>query len=191
MSEGFDFVRLKIPDVILIKPKKNFPDERGFFLESFKSKEFEAEGIPEFVQDNHSRSRKGVIRGLHYQKNPVAIGKLVRVTKGRIFDVAVDMRKGSPYYGKYIGAELSDKNMHMLYVPPGFSHGFLSLEEDTDVIYKMTGLYNPENDRGMLWNDSQVNIRWPLDGIDSPMISKKDSMQPTLAQADNNFVYEK
>ena len=189
MSESFEFARLSIPDVILIKPKRYFPDNRGFFVESFRANEFQEEGIPAFVQDNHSRSRKGVIRGMHYQKNPAAIGKLVRVTRGKIFDVAVDMRKGSPHYGKWAGAELSDENWNMIYIPAGFAHGFLCLEDDTDVIYKMTGIFNAECDRGILWNDSALGIAWPLEGI-TPIVSAKDSAQPTLDKADNNFVYK-
>ena len=154
----FNFTRLAIPDVILIEPR-TFPDERGFFMESYKYSEFSAFGIKErFVQDNHSRSVKGVLRGLHYQKHPKAQGKLVRVVVGEIFDVAVDIRHGSPTYGQWVGEKLSAENKRMLYIPPGFAHGFCVLSEGAEVLYKTTEEYSPEHDAGIIWNDPKLSI---------------------------------
>jgi len=182
----FSFKRLDIPDVILIDAK-SFPDERGFFMETFKESSFSENGINTiFVQDNHSHSIKGVLRGLHYQKHPKAQAKLVTTIKGEIFDVAVDIRKNSPTYGKWVSAILSDENHKLLYVPEGFAHGFCVLSDKADVIYKVNKEYSPENDRGILWNDPEVNVNWP---INNPIISKKDLEQPLLKNADNNFVY--
>jgi len=190
----FNFKRLAIPDVILIEPKA-FPDERGFFMETYKYSEFATFGIKErFVQDNHSRSVKGVLRGLHYQKPPRAQGKLVRVVVGEVFDVAVDIRsahgiaregnipraKGSPWYGKWVGEKLSAENKRMLYVPPGFAHGFCVLSEVADVLYKTTEEYAPEYDAGIIWNDPEIGIDWP---IEHPIVSAKDAALPTLREA--------
>ena len=183
----FEFKRLEIPDVILIKPKV-FEDERGFFMEVYKRSEFEAFGILEsFVQDNHSRSVKGVLRGLHYQNPPKAQGKLVRVVVGEIFDVAVDIRKGSPYYGKWVGLILSSQNKKMLYIPPGFAHGFCVLSEVAEVIYKTTEEYSPDHEAGIIWNDPEINIDWP---IKNPFLSEKDKKWPFLREAWNEFLYE-
>jgi dTDP-4-dehydrorhamnose 3,5-epimerase len=182
----FEFKQLAVPGVILVVPKV-FGDARGFFLEFYKHSEFAQAGIPEhFVQDNHSKSVKGVLRGLHYQKAPHAQGKLVRCLHGKIFDVAVDIRKGSPNYGKWAGAELSGENNHMLYVPPGFAHGFLVLSEQAEVLYKCTEEYAPAGDRGVVWNDPDIGIVWPLTDI---ILSEKDKLLPQLKKADNNFTF--
>jgi len=181
----FKFTPLAIPDVILVEPRA-FEDERGLFMETYKLSEFRAGGIRElFIQDNHSVSKEGVLRGLHYQLNPRAQGKLVRAARGRVWDVAVDMRKGSPYYGKWTAAELSEDNKVMLWIPAGFAHGFLALA-DAHLIYKTTEEYSPELDRGIKWDDPEIGIDWP---IKDPNLSKKDSLLPELARADNNFTY--
>lgn len=181
----FEFNRLVVSDVILVIPKV-FGDDRGFFLEFYKQSEFAAGGIPEhFVQDNHSRSVKGVLRGLHYQKDPTSQGKLVHCLGGRIFDVAVDIRKGSHTYGKWVSAELTGENHHILYVPPGFAHGFQVLSDSAEVLYKCTREYSPAEDRGIIWNDPSIAVRWP---IDAPILSGKDSLLPLLKDADNNFI---
>lgn len=180
----FTFKRLEIPDVILVEAKA-FSDERGFFMESFKESIFNTNGIDtRFVQDNYSHSTKGVLRGLHYQKNPKAQAKLVMVIRGEIFDVAVDVRKGSPTYGKWVGEVLSEQNHRLLYVPEGFAHGFLVLSSEADVVYKVNSEYSPEHERGVLWNDSYLNIKWPTN---KPIMIKKDLELPTLQNADNNF----
>jgi len=182
----FEFKKLDIPDVVLVIPKV-FGDERGFFMETFKKSDFEKFGIKgDWVQDNHSRSKKGVLRGLHYQLEPKAQGKLVRVVRGMVFDVAVDIRKGSPWYGKWVGVILSEENKYMLWIPPGFAHGFLALEE-SEVVYKCTAEYAPELDRGIIWNDPEIGIVWP---IENPILSPKDSKHPFLKDAENNFVYK-
>jgi len=181
----FKFKKLEIPDVILIEPVV-FTDERGFFIETFKASDFKANNISyEFVQDNHSKSRKGVLRGLHYQLKPMEQGKLVRCIKGKIWDVAVDIRKGSPWYRKWVGVELSEKNKLMLWIPPGFAHGFIALE-DAEVIYKCTKEYAPQYDRGIIWNDPELAIHWP---IKNPILSLKDANLPNLKDAENNFEY--
>jgi dTDP-4-dehydrorhamnose 3,5-epimerase len=183
---NFDFHRLSIPEVVLVKPRV-FRDDRGYFFETYKKSVFLAGGIAEdFVQDNHSYSTRGVIRGLHYQKGPHAQGKLVRCDTGRILDVAVDIRRGSPTYGKWVGAKLSDRNQCMLYLPPGFAHGFLVLSESAEVSYKCTCEYSPEHDRGIIWNDPDIGIDWP---VSSPVLSPKDAAHPELRDADNNFIY--
>ncbi len=175
----FKFTRLAIPEVVLIEPRV-FPDERGFFMETYKYSEFAAFGIrEEFVQDNHSRSVKGVLRGLHYQRAPKAQGKLVRVVVGEIFDVGVDIRKGSPTYGKWVGERLSAENKRMLYIPPGFAHGFCVLSEVAEVLYKTTEEYAPEYDAGIRWNDPEIGIRWP---IEHPILSQKDAALPRLRE---------
>lgn len=181
----FEFIRLEIPDVILIKPKV-FEDERGFFLEFFKYSDFKQAGINcNFVQDNHSKSKKGVLRGLHYQLEPKAQGKLVRCIKGKIWDVAVDIRKGSPTFGKWVAVELTEENKWMLWIPPGFAHGFVALE-DCEIIYKCTEEYAPELDRGIIWNDPDIAISWP---VENPILSQKDSKLPRLKDAEINFEY--
>jgi dTDP-4-dehydrorhamnose 3,5-epimerase len=184
----FEFKRLEIPDVVLVIPKV-FGDERGFFMETFKKSDFEKFGIKgDWVQDNHSRSKKGVLRGLHYQLNPKAQGKLVRVVRGAVFDVAVDIRKGSPWYGKWVGVILSEENKYMLWVPPGFAHGVAVLEDDTELLYKVSGAeYSPEHDRAIRWDDPEIGIIWP---IREPILSEKDKNAPFLKDAENNFIYE-
>ena len=160
-------------------------DGRGFFLESFRQDLFNvATGTCyEFIQDNHSRSSKGVLRGLHYQLPPRAQGKLVRVTSGAVFDVAVDIRRSSPTFGQWVGAELTAENHHQLWIPPGFAHGFLVLSDTADFVYKTTAYYAPESDRGLLWNDADIGIAWPqLDVAFS--LSEKDQKQPTLKLAE-------
>jgi dTDP-4-dehydrorhamnose 3,5-epimerase len=167
-----------LPGVLLIEPKV-FGDDRGFFMETYRADTFRDIGIGEFVQDNHSRSARGVLRGLHYQE-PNAQGKLVRCTRGAIFDVAVDIRRGSPSFGRWFGIELSDANKLMLWIPPGFAHGFCALEEDSDLVYKCTKLYDKASDRSILWNDPAIGIKWP---IAEPVLSAKDAAAPRLAEA--------
>lgn len=182
----FHFQRLQIPEVILIQPRNN-RDERGFFRETFKASEFAGSGVPSvFVQDNHSHSMRGVLRGLHYQKEPHAQGKLVMAACGEIFDVAVDIRKGSPTFGKWVGEILSAENGRMLYCPPGFAHGFCVLSDMADVLYKVTSEYAPESERGVRWNDPAIGIDWHYA---SPILNPRDSQAPLLRDADNNFVY--
>jgi len=163
----------KIPDVILFEPKV-FGDERGFFFESFNVRTFrELTGLEiEFVQDNHSKSAKNVLRGLHYQVEPVPQGKLVRVVSGAVFDVAVDIRKSSPTFGQWVSAELSAENKYQFWIPPGFAHGFLALTDDTEILYKTSDYYAPDCDRGIAWNDPEIGIDWPLNG--APTLSDKD-----------------
>ncbi len=182
----FEFKTLGIPELIVVRPKA-FQDGRGFFMETYKHSDFAAAGIKEyFVQDNHSESDRGVLRGLHYQKGPYAQGKLVRCIRGRIFDVAVDIRKGSPTYAQWSGIELSAENRSMLYVPPVFAHGFLVLSESAEIIYKCTGEYSPQHDRGIIWNDPAIGINWP---VEAPVLSAKDRLLPCLRDADNDFEY--
>ena len=175
--------RLAIPDVVLIEPKV-FGDARGFFFESFNQKAFnEATGTNHaFVQDNHSRSSQGVLRGLHYQIQQPQ-GKLVRVARGRVWDVAVDIRKSSPTFGQWVGAELSEDNQYQLWVPPGFAHGFVVLSETADFLYKTTDYYAPEHERCIAWNDPDLAIDWRLDGM-TPLLSAKDAVGLSLAQAE-------
>ncbi len=176
----FEFEKQKIEDVILIKPKV-FGDNRGFFMESYKKSDFYANDIDvEFNQDNHSKSTKGVLRGLHYQAAPYEQAKIVRCTKGRIYDVAVDIRPNSKTFGQYVKVELSEDNKHMLYIPAGFAHGFVALSDEVELLYKASGEYNPQADRGILWNDPDINIDWEIDF--NPILSEKDSKQPTLKE---------
>lgn len=182
----FVFKRLDIPDIVLIKPH-SFHDERGFFMETYKYSDFAAEGIDEhFVQDNYSYSARNVLRGLHYQNNPTAQGKLVCCIKGSVVDVAVDIRKGSPWFSKWASVELSDENQHILYIPPGFAHGFAVLSDFALIIYKCTSEYSPEHERGIVWNDPDIKIDWR---IKDPVLSEKDRRLPLLKNADINFVY--
>jgi len=182
----FTVKKLEINDVILIEAK-SFLDSRGFFMETYKKSAFKENGInANFVQDNFSHSSKGALRGLHYQKEPMAQAKLVNVIRGEIFDVAVDIRRQSSTYGKWVGEILSDKNHKMLYVPEGFAHGFLTLSDEVDVLYKVNNEYSPENDRGIMWNDPDIGINWPNE---TPQLSEKDMTQPLLKDADNDFVY--
>ena len=182
----FTFKKLSIPEVILIE-SQSFQDERGFFLESFKESDFSENGInTRFVQDNFSRSTKGVLRALHYQKNPKAQAKLVTAIRGKIFDVTVDIRKDSPTYGKWVGEILCEQNHKLLYIPEGFAHGYCVLTDEADVFYKVNHEYSPEHERGILWNDPEVDVKWP---INKPIVSKRDLQLPLLKNADNNFVY--
>ncbi|ANQ85066.1 dTDP-4-dehydrorhamnose 3,5-epimerase [Azoarcus olearius] len=171
-----------IPEVLLLEPQV-FGDSRGFFLESFNANRFETlTGLSlTFVQDNHSRSSRGVLRGIHYQiRQPQ--GKLVRVARGRVFDVAVDLRRSSPTFGKWIGAELSDENQRQLWVPPGFGHGFVVLSDTADFLYKTTDYYAPEAERCVLWNDPALGIEWPIS--EPPLLSAKDQSSKLLAEAE-------
>lgn len=182
----FTFTCLEIPSVILIRSSV-FSDIRGHFSETYKASEFLKNGIDGcFLQDNHSFSRAGVIRGLHFQRNPVAQGKLVRVVQGKLFDVAVDIRQGSPTYGKWVGTILSAENYAMLWIPPGFAHGVCALE-DTHFLYKISGAeYSKADERSILWNDPEINIDWP---IKNPQLSEKDGVGELLCAIDNNFIY--
>ena len=174
---------LAIPEVVLFTPKV-FGDERGFFYESFNARAFkEATGLePEFVQDNHSRSQKGVLRGLHYQLNPDAQGKLVRVVQGEVFDVAVDIRRSSPTFGQWVGAVLSAQNNNQLWIPPGFAHGFITLSDTAEFLYKTTDFYSTQSERCIAWNDPDIGIEWPLDC--TPQLSGKDQLGVALKDAD-------
>ena len=183
----FEFIETELKDVMIVKPKV-FGDKRGFFLESYKKNDFFNAGIKvEFNQDNHSKSTKGVLRGLHFQLNPKAQAKLVRCARGKIYDVAVDLRKNSPSYKKWIKVELSEDNKQMLYIPAGFAHGFVVLSEEAELLYKATNEYAPELDGGIKWNDEDVNVDWGIDFI--PLISDKDAALPSLKDAKINFEY--
>lgn len=173
---AFKISQTKIPEVLVVKPEV-FGDSRGFFLETYHYKKYSENGLKKtFVQDNHSRSSRGILRGLHYQLNtPQA--KLVYAATGEILDVAVDIRKGSPAFGKWVGIILSEENRFQLYVPEGFAHGFCVLSETADVIYKCSELYSPEDDRGINWSDENININWPTK---DPLLSNKDKNLPML-----------
>ena len=183
----FKKISTPIEGLYIIEPRA-FQDERGFFMESYNKKDFAEIGLAmEFVQDNHSRSKKGVLRGLHFQdKHPQ--GKLVRVTCGEVFDVAVDVRKNSPTFGKWYGVILSEENKRMFYIPEGFAHGFLVLSEEVDFLYKCTDYYYPNEDCGIIWNDPDLGIDWPLDRI-NPILSEKDKNRPELKNVEIPFVY--
>ena len=177
-----NIVRTAIPDVLIIEPKV-FGDTRGFFFESFNQRQFEqlTGFAPHFVQDNHSRSARGVLRGLHYQIQQPQ-GKLVRVIAGKVFDVCVDLRRSSPTFGKSVCVSLSAQNHRQLWIPPGFAHGFLVTGESADFVYKTTEYYAPEHERALLWNDAALAIPWPLEG--EPLLSAKDKAGVPLAQAE-------
>lgn len=180
-----NIIRTEIPDVLIIEPKV-FGDSRGFFFESFNKKIFD-EAVNrnvEFVQDNHSLSTKGVLRGLHYQIEPYAQGKLVRCIEGEVFDVAVDIRDGSPTYGKWVGVNLSADNHRQLWIPEGFAHGFLTLSERAQFVYKTTNYYHPQSDRGIIWNDPILDIDWPLELGNQPIISDKDRNATAFVKQD-------
>ncbi len=182
----FEFEPLDISDVILVRATR-FPDARGFFVETYKRDNFAAHGISEpFVQDNYSRSTRGVLRGLHYQKAPRAQGKLIQVLNGEIYDVAVDIRQGSPTYGQWTGVCLSEARSELLYIPPGFAHGFCVLSEIAGFTYKCTDIYAPDTYRGIAWDDPDLDISWP---IKNPILSQRDQTLPPLKEADNNFIY--
>lgn len=178
-----EYLPTVIPDVVLITPKV-FGDHRGFFLETYRQQEFdEFCGKTEFVQDNHSGSSRGILRGLHYQLKQTQ-GKLVRAAVGEIFDVAVDIRKGSPTFGKWVGYHLSAQNRAQLWVPPGFAHGFYVVSEWAEVLYKATDYYAPEWERGLRWDDLAIGIQWPLVDGQPPLLSKKDAEAPTLEESE-------
>jgi dTDP-4-dehydrorhamnose 3,5-epimerase len=173
-----------LPGVLILEPKV-FADERGFFLESFNQRAFDAavgEHV-QFVQDNHSRSQRGVLRGLHYQLPPHAQGKLVRVVRGSVFDVAVDVRRGSPTFGRWVGVTLDALGQRQMWIPPGFAHGFLALEPDTDFLYKTTDCYARDCERAVAWNDPALGIVWPELGR-APLLADKDAAAPPLARAE-------
>jgi dTDP-4-dehydrorhamnose 3,5-epimerase len=175
----FEFERLEIPDVILIKPRV-FEDERGYFMETYRKDEFEKAGIKgEFIQDNHSQSTYGVLRGLHFQREPYAQAKVVRCVRGEIYDVAVDLRKDSPTFGSYVNVTLSEDNKHQLFVPRYCAHGFLVMSDVAEVIYKVDNVYAPEYEGGLIWNDPDVNIPWP---VKDPILSPKDKQNCSLQE---------
>ncbi|MEM1637914.1 MAG: dTDP-4-dehydrorhamnose 3,5-epimerase [Pyrobaculum sp.] len=180
------FRRLEIPDVVLVEYQR-FPDHRGFFAELWKRTDFLANGVPyDFVQLSVSKSRRGVVRGLHYQLRPAEQGKLVTVLRGRVLDVAVDLRRGSPWFGRHVAVELSAEEPRLLWVPPGFAHGFQALEDDTLFLYLMTKEYAPQLERCVKWDDPDLAIPWP---IKEAVVSEKDSKCPPLRQAETNFEY--
>lgn len=177
----FIFEKLDIPDLVLVKPRV-FDDDRGFFMETYKLSDFREFGIDQqFIQDNHSKSSRGVLRGLHYQMPPFAQGKLIRCIQGEIWDVAVDIRRNSPSFGKWASITLSSENKQMLFVPEGFAHGFYTVSDTAEICYKVTAEYSREHDRGILWNDPEINIKWP----DGPVaLSDKDKVNPVLKSAE-------
>ncbi|HPE59432.1 MAG TPA: dTDP-4-dehydrorhamnose 3,5-epimerase [Thiolinea sp.] len=178
-----NIIETTLPGVLILEPKV-FGDERGFFLESWNRQTFATRGLDlDFVQDNHSRSRQGILRGLHYQLHTPQ-GKLVRVTAGRVFDVAVDIRRSSPHFGQWTGVELSADNHRMLWVPEGFAHGFYVMSESADFLYKCTQLYAPELERCIRWDATEIGIDWPLVDGQPPQLSAKDAAGPSLADAE-------
>ena len=178
-----EFIPTRLPEVVLIKPKV-FGDERGFFLESWQQKKFADAGIhADFVQDNHSHSSQWVLRGMHYQIQNTQ-GKLVRVSRGAVYDVAIDVRRSSPRFGEWVGVELSDTNHHMMWIPPGFAHGFLTLTEKVDFMYKCTELYSPQYERCIRWDDPDVGIQWPLPVGVSPQLAARDAQAPGIRNAE-------
>ena len=186
---NFNFIKTKINDLYIIE-QKVFGDDRGYFMEIYNKKDFNDAGLNMvFVQDNESKSKKGVLRGMHFQTK-FTQGKLVRCTMGQVYDVAVDLRKGSPTYGQWEGVLLSSENKKQFYIPEGFAHGFLVLSDEAVFNYKCTNLYAPEYDGGLLWNDPDVGIVWPFEGIDEIILSEKDKVQPTLKELDLPFEYK-
>ena len=183
MSAALTTIPTAIPDVLILEPRV-FGDARGFFVETFNQRSFQqATGLDvNFVQDNHSRSAQGVLRGLHYQRAPHAQGKLVRVTSGRVFDVAVDIRADSPSFGRWVGIELSEDNHRQLWIPPGLAHGFLVLSEYADLLYKTTAYYAPVHEQAIAWDDIELGIDWPLEGR-APIVSARDAAAPGLHAA--------
>ena len=186
---NFNFIETKIKDLYIIEPRV-FGDDRGYFMESYNRHDFVEAGLDMvFVQDNESKSRKGVLRGMHFQTK-FTQGKLVRATQGEVYDVAVDLRKGSPTYGQWEGVVLSAENKRQFYVPEGFAHGFLVLSDEAVFNYKCSDYYAPEYDSGLLWNDLDVGIQWPLDGIEEILLSEKDKKQKMLKELDLPFIYK-
>jgi dTDP-4-dehydrorhamnose 3,5-epimerase len=182
----FRFTPTNFAEVMIVEPRV-FPDERGFFMEAYKRSDLAAHGITDtFVQINQSRSSKDTVRGLHYQKDPKSQGKLIRTLSGEVFDVVVDIRKGSPTYGEWLGVSLSSTNNRMLYVPRGFAHGFCVLSEQADILYMVTEEYAPECEAGIIWNDQDLGIDWP---VAEPKLSIRDKEWPSFRAADNNFQY--
>ncbi|WP_414468897.1 dTDP-4-dehydrorhamnose 3,5-epimerase [Methanobacterium sp. ACI-7] len=182
----FNFIKTSIEGVYIIEPTV-FGDERGYFMETYHKEEFKEAGLDfDFVQDNQSKSKKGVLRGLHFQHTKPQ-GKLVRVIKGEVFDVAVDLRENSPTYGKWEGVILSEKNKRQFYVPEGFAHGFLVLSEEAEFTYKCTDFYDAEDEGGILWNDPEISIEWPIDNIDDVILSGKDMQWKTIKETTTNF----
>lgn len=178
-----EFIPTRLPEVILIKPKV-FGDPRGYFLESWQQQKFADAGIhASFVQDNHSHSSQWILRGMHYQIQHTQ-GKLVRVSRGAVFDVAIDMRRSSPNFGKWVGVELSHTNHHMLWVPPGFAHGFLALSETVDFLYKCTDLYAPQYERTIRWDDPDVGIEWPIPAGITPQLAARDAQASGIKMAE-------
>jgi len=178
-----EFERTEIPEVVLVRPKV-FGDPRGYFFESWEQRKFAAGGIDaQFVQDNHSRSARNILRGLHYQIQQTQ-GKLVRVVTGAVFDVAVDIRRGSPTFGRWVGATLTEENHHMLWVPPGFAHGFLVLSESADFLYRCTDFWAPQHERAIRWDDPDLNIPWPLPAGTAPVLSAKDAVAVRFRDAE-------
>lgn len=175
-----------VKDLVVVEPKV-FGDQRGWFIETYNAEEFAQKGIPDtFVQDNHSSSAQGVLRGLHFQRPPYTQAKLVRCTRGRLWDVAVDLRKDSPTFKQWFGVELSAENKKMLFVPVGFAHGFYALE-DCELVYKCSNVYHPEVDGGVIWNDPEIGIQWPIPSGVTPVLSGKDAQLPILANAQLEF----
>lgn len=186
---NFNFVKTEIDGVYIIESKV-FSDSRGYFFESYKKQDFYDAGLKmEFVQENESKSKKGTLRGLHFQSKN-SQGKLVRVIKGKVFDVAVDLRKGSDTFGKYVGVILSEDNKKQLYVPEGFAHGFLVISEEAIFNYKCTNVYSPEYEGGILWCDEDLNIKWPIELVDEMILSPKDKMQKKFKDIESPFTYE-
>lgn len=182
----FKFIETRVKDVYIIEPTV-YGDNRGFFMETYCYEEFRNAGLGMvFVQDNHSKSKKGVLRGLHFQKEHPQ-GKFIRVVKGAVYDVAVDLRKSSPTFGKWVGVELTEENKKMLYIHEGFAHGFVTLKDNTEFLYKCTDYYHPEDEGGLIWNDQDLNISWP---INNPVLSEKDKKWPTLKQLNFFFTYK-
>ncbi len=176
---ALNVIETSLPGVLVLEPEV-FADERGFFIETYRADRFRQLGIDaNFVQDNHSRSARGVLRGLHYQE-PNGQAKLVRCTRGALYDVAVDIRIGSPHFGQWFAVELTEENKRMMWVPAGFAHGFCALTDDADLVYKCTTFYDPQSDRSILWNDPDLGIAWP---IASPRLSRKDAAAPRLKDA--------
>ena len=182
-----EVLQTELPDVKIVIPRV-FGDSRGWFMESWSERDMEKAGLRlAFLQDNHSFSaQKGTLRGLHFQKNPFAQAKLVRCAHGAIMDVVVDIRRGSPFFGKWIAVELSAENKRQLFIPRGFAHGFLTLTDDVEILYKADQYYSPEADRSIAWNDPAIGVEW---GVASPILSLKDQNAPLLADSDANFVY--
>lgn len=179
-------IATELPGVLIVEPQV-FADRRGFFLESYNQQRYAEHGIDvAFVQDNHSRSARGTLRGLHYQAPP-GQGKLVRVVAGEVFDVAVDIRRGSPTYGRWVGVTLSAENHRQLYVPTGFAHGFCVVSESADFLYKVTSYYAPAEERGIAWDDPALGIEWP---VQDPILSDRDRHHPPLAEAPREYVYD-